>query len=148
MEIILRKDVDNLGYKDDLVSVKPGYARNYLIPRGMAIAATVSNKKMLEETLRQRQHKATKVLEEAQAMVDKLKKATITIPAKVGEGGKIFGSVNTVQLADAIKSAGIEVERKNITIKEEPIKNIGKYSAEVQLHRDVTETIEFEVVEG
>lgn len=148
MDIILKQDVENLGVKDELVSVKPGYARNYLVPQGMAVVATPSLKKMHEETLRQRSHKEAKVKEEAQNLAESLKKSAIKVEAKVGEEGKIFGSVNTVQVADAIEKLGYKVDRKNISIKEEPIKKIGKYTAELKLHKDVTEIIEFEVVEG
>jgi large subunit ribosomal protein L9 len=146
MEVILRQDVEKLGYKDEMVDVKPGYARNYLIPRGYAVVATVSEKKMLEETIRQRAHKEAKVQEEAQAKADQLEKAKIKIGAKVGENGKIFGSVNTIQVADALKAAGHDIDRKNITIKNEPIKEIGTYEAEVVLHKDIKQTIQFEVV--
>lgn len=146
MEVILRQDVEKLGYKDEMVDVKPGYARNYLIPRGYAVVATVSEKKMLKETIRQRAHKEAKIQEEAQAKADQLTKATIKIGAKVGENGKIFGSVNTIQVADALKEAGHDIDRKNITIKNEPIKEIGTYEAEVVLHKDIKQTIQFEVV--
>jgi len=146
MEVILKKDVENLGYQDEMVDVKPGYARNFLIPRGLAVFATVSEKKMLEETIRQRAHKEEKIQEEANAKAAKLENETIKIGAKVGENGKIFGSVNTIQLADALKEAGHDVDRKNITIKNEPIKEIGTYEAEVTLHKDIKQTIKFEVV--
>ncbi len=146
MEVILKKDVEKLGFKDEMVEVKPGYARNYLIPRGLAVFATVSEKKMLEETIRQRAHKEEKIKAEAQATADKLGKAEIKIGAKVGENGKIFGSVNTIQLADALNQAGHSIDRKNITIKNEPIKEIGKYEAEISLYKGISQTIEFEVV--
>ena len=146
MEVILKKDVENLGYQDEMVQVKPGYARNFLIPRGMAVVATSSEKKMLEETVRQRAHKEEKIQKEANAKAAKLENETIKIGAKVGENGKIFGSVNTIQLADALKAAGHEIDRKNIVIKNEPIKEIGTYEAEVTLHKDIKQTIKFEVV--
>jgi len=146
MEVILKKDVENLGYQDEMVEVKPGYARNYLIPRGLAVNATASEKKMLEETIRQRAHKEEKIQKEANARAAKLENETIKIGAKVGENGKIFGSVNTIQLADALKEAGHEIDRKNIAIKNEPIKEIGTYEAEVTLHKDIKQTIKFEVV--
>jgi len=146
MEVILKQDVEKLGFKDEMVDVKPGYARNYLIPRGMAVFATVSEKKMLEETVRQRAHKEAKIREEAEGRAAKLEKATIKIGAKVGENGKIFGSVNTIQLADALKELGQDIDRKNISIKNEPIKEIGTYEADVVLHKDIKQTIEFEVV--
>lgn len=146
MEVILKRDVENLGYKDDLVVVKPGYARNFLIPQGMAISATPSQKKILAENLKQRAHKESKVREEAEKVAESLAKQTFKIGAKVGENGKIFGSVNTIQLADAIEAAGFTVDRKKITIKNEPIKEVGTYEAEVSLHKDLAQTISFEVV--
>src|SRR6056297_1538673 len=146
MEVILKKDVENLGYQDEMVDVKPGYARNYLIPKGMAVFATLSEKKMLEETVRQRAHKEEKIQNEANAKAAKLENETIKIVAKVGENGKIFGSVNTIQLADAIEAAGHKIDRKRISIKNEPIKEIGVYEAEIVLHKDIVQTIEFEVV--
>ena len=146
MEVILKKDVENLGYQDEMVDVKPGYARNFLIPKGMAVFATRSEKKMLEETVRQRAHKEEKIQEEANAKAAKLENETIKIGAKVGENGKIFGSVNTIQLAEALKSAGHDIDRKHIAIKNEPMKEIGTYEAEVTLHKDIKQTIKFEVV--
>lgn len=146
MEVILKKDVDKLGAKDDLVAVKPGFARNYLIPQGMATLATESAKKVREENLRQRAHKIAKIKDEAQAAANKLKGAILKIGAKVGESGKIFGSVTNIQVAEALKNAGHEIDRKNITINDEPIKEIGTYKADVKFHREVVETIEFEVV--
>lgn len=146
MEIILKRDVEKLGYKDDLITVKPGFARNFLIPQGMAITATPSEKKILAENLKQRAHKETKVKDEAEKIAASLAKKTFKIGAKVGENGKIFGSVNTIQLADAIEAAGFTVERKRIVIKNEPIKEVGKYEAEITLHKEISQTIEFEVV--
>lgn len=146
MEIILKKDIDKLGYKDELVIVKPGYARNFLIPQGMAIVATSSQKKILSENMKQRAHKEEKIKEEVEKIAKSLAKETIKIGAKVGEKGKIFGSVNTIQLADALEAKGFKVERKNISIKNEPIKEIGTYEADVVLHKDLTQTIKFEVV--
>lgn len=146
MEVILKQDVENLGYRDEMVEVKPGYARNYLIPKGMAVFATPSEKKMLEETIRQRAHKEEKIQQEANDLAAKLESETIKIGAKVGENGKIFGSVNTIQLADALKEAGHSIDRKNISIKNEPIKEVGTYEAEVTLHKNIKQTISFEVV--
>ncbi len=146
MEIILKEDIEKLGYKDDMVTVKPGYARNYLIPQGMAIIATVSEKKVHAENLKQRAHKEEKLKAEAEKMAESLAKQTITIGAKVGENGKIFGSVNTIQLADALEAAGFMVDRKRITIKNEPIKQIGTYEADVVVHKNIVQTINFEVV--
>ena len=146
MEVILTQDIDKLGYKDDLVDVKDGYGRNYLIPQGKAVLATAEAKKMHEETVRQRASKIEKERAEAQSAAEKLKGMTVKIGAKVGEAGKIFGSVNTIQLAEEIAKLGFSVDRKHISIKEEPIKTTGSYEAEVKFHRDVVETITFEVV--
>lgn len=147
MEIILKKDVDNLGSKDELVSVKDGYGRNFLIPTGRAIQATASVKKMHEETLRQRAHKEAKIVAEAKKAATAIKGLSVKVGAKVGENGKIFGSVNSLQVADAIKKLGFDLDRKGIKISEDSIKQIGKYSATIKFHKDVVETIEFEVVE-
>lgn len=146
MEIILKQDVENLGSKDDLLIVKNGYARNYLIPQGFAISATPSAKKMHEETLRQRAHKEGKILEAAEAMAAKLDGITLKIGAKAGENGKIFGSVNNIQLAEALAAAGFDFDRKSIIIKEDAIKELGTYEANVKLHKKVIKTLSFEVV--
>ncbi|PCJ89829.1 MAG: 50S ribosomal protein L9 [Flavobacteriales bacterium] len=147
MEIILKQDVEKLGYKDDLVKVKNGYGRNYLIPKGLAILANESVKKMHTETLKQRAFKAEKIKDEAQKTFDALKSMSVKVGAKVGENGKIFGSVNILQVADAIKKLGFEINRKGITLKQDTIKQVGKYEAEIKFHRDIVETIDFEVVE-
>jgi len=147
MDIILKKNVDGLGEVNDLVTVKSGYGRNYLIPSGNAILATVSAKKIREENLRQRSHKVEKVREEAKAAAEKLAAITVKIGAKVGENGKIFGSVTNLQVADAIKALGFEVERKNIAIVNEPIKQVGTYEAKVKFQKGVETTINFEVIE-
>jgi large subunit ribosomal protein L9 len=146
MEVILKKNVDKLGYRDEVVTVKNGYGRNFLIPQGYAILATPSNKKAHEEMLKQRAHKETKILAEAEALATKLADVTVKIATKVGENGKIFGSVNTVQLADALRAAGYDVDRKSLKIKDEPIKEVGTFEAEVNLHKGVKPTIKFEVV--
>jgi len=147
MDIILKEDIENLGFKDELVNVKPGYARNFLIPQGKALAATSSNKKVWEENVRQRSHKEVKIKEEAEKTAKALEAEKITVGAKVGEAGKkIFGSVNTIQLADAINKGGHNVDKKNIKILGSQIKEIGTYQAEIRLHKDVTVSIEFEVV--
>lgn len=146
MDVILKEDIDKLGYKDDLVSVKEGFGRNYLIPQGKAILATASAKKMHEETVRQRSKRIEKERENAQKAADKVKDMKVSIGAKVGESGKIFGSVNNIQLAEEMAKLGFQIDRKHIKIKEEPIKAIGTYEAEVTFHRDVIETISFEVV--
>jgi large subunit ribosomal protein L9 len=146
IEIILTKDVENLGNQYDLVKVKPGYARNYLIPRGLAQTATVSNRKSLTELLKQRAHKEEKAKTDAENMAKKLKDMLVQIPAKVGENGKIFGSVNSIQLAEAIQKLGYIVDRKNISLPSDTIKTTGKYTATVKLHRDVVTEVAFEVV--
>lgn len=146
MEVILKKNVDKLGYKDEVVTVKDGYGRNFLIPQGYAVLATTSAKKAHDEVMRQRAHKENKIKEEAAAVAAKLESVTIKLVAKVGEGGKIFGSVNTIQLADALKAEGIEIDRKSIVINDEPIKEVGSYSAEANLHREVRQAFNFEVV--
>jgi large subunit ribosomal protein L9 len=145
MEIILKQDIANLGVRNDIVTVKDGYARNYLIPQGYAIAATPSTKKMYEEIARQRAHKEEKLKQEAEEQAKKLEDISIVIGAKTSSKGKIFGSVNTIQIAEELKKQGIEVDRKSILIKEEPIKEVGKYTATVYLHRDVSIDIDFEV---
>lgn len=147
MDIILKEDIENLGFKDELVSVKPGFARNFLIPQGKALAATTSNKKVWEENMRQRSHKEAKIREVAEKTSEALKKDSIQVGAKVGEAGKkIFGSVNTIQLADAIIAKGHNVDKKNIKILGSQIKEIGSYQAEIRLHKEVSVTIDFEVV--
>jgi large subunit ribosomal protein L9 len=146
MEVILKKTVDKLGYANEIVSVKPGYGRNFLIPQGYATLATASAKKAHEEVMRQKSHKETKVLAEAQELAAKIEALTVTITTKAGENGKIFGSVNTVQLAEELKKAGFEIDRKALKIKEEPIKEVGSYEATANLHKGITPTFKFEVV--
>ena len=146
MEVILKQDVEHLGYTNDVVKVRDGYARNYLIPRGLAEVATQGARKQLEETLRQRAHKEAQVREAAEKAAGQLTGKTISIPAKVGENGKIFGSVNTIMVADAIKALGVDVDRRHIKLKGDAIKSVGTYEAEVAFHRDVVRTIPFEVV--
>ena len=146
MEVILKQDIDNLGHTGDIVTVRPGYARNFLIPQGMAVTATPSAKKMREETMRQRAHKEAKVLEEAQALASKLAGVKLSIGAKAGESGKIFGSVNTIQIAEALTAAGFNIERKYIRIQEDAIKQLGAYEAEIVIHRQVKQKVAFEVV--
>lgn len=147
MEVILKQDVKSLGYKDDVVNVKPGYGRNFLIPNNLAEMATVSSKKMLTETVKQRAFKEQKVKAAAEASVSKLKDLVVKVGAKVGESGKIFGSVTTVQVADAMKKLGYDVDRKNITMNEDAIKTVGTYTANVRFHKEVVSTITFEVVQ-
>lgn len=146
MEVILKQDVKNLGYKDDVVNVRPGYGRNFLIPKNLADMATVSSKKMLTETVKQRAFKEQKVKAAAEATASKLKDMVVKVGAKVGESGKIFGSVTSVQLADAIKKLGYDVDRKNIIMSEEGVKTVGTYTADIRFHKEVTGTISFEVV--
>jgi large subunit ribosomal protein L9 len=146
MEIILKKDVEKLGYKDDIVSVKNGYARNYLIPQGSAILATESARKILAENLKQRAHKEAKVKEEAAALLAKIEGLALKVGAKAGEKGKIFGSVNNIQLAEALKEAGFDIDRKKIQLKDDAIKNLGEYEAIIDLHKEVKATLKFEVI--
>ena len=147
MEVILKQGVKNLGYKDDVVKVKPGYGRNFLIPKSLAEMATPSSRKMLTETVKQRAFKEQKVKAAAENTASKLKEMIVKVGAKVGESGKIFGSVTSVQLADAIKKLGYDVDRKNITMTEESIKTVGTYTADVRFHKEVTGTVTFEVVQ-
>ena len=146
MEIILTQDVKNLGYKNDIVNVKPGYARNYLIPQGMAILATESARKVLAENMRQQAYKQEKIKKEAQDLAAVLEGLSLRIPAKAASTGKIYGSVNNVQIANAIKEAkGVEIDRKHILVDDDTIKEVGNYKAKVRLHKDVTVEISFEV---
>lgn len=146
MEIILKQDMPNLGHKDDIVSVKDGYARNYLIPNGLAINATKIARKVHEENLRQRAHKEAQLKDAAEALAEKLKNVSITIGAKTSTKGKIFGSVNTIQIAEELAKQGFEVDRKNVTIKEDLIKEVGKYTANVKLHKEVQVEVPFEII--
>jgi len=146
MELILTKNVDNLGYKDELVTVKPGYGRNFLIPQGYAKLATPFAKKAHAEILKQRSHKEAKIKEEAVELAAKLQGVTIKIGAKASESGRIFGSINTIQLAEALKEQGIEIDRRSLKIKEEPIRDAGTYTAEANLHKEVRPSFQFEVV--
>jgi large subunit ribosomal protein L9 len=146
MEIILLQDVHKLGLKDDLVHVKDGYGRNYLIPRGYAIAATPSARKMHAENLKQRAHKEEKIKAEAQELASKMADLKIVVGAKTSSSGKIFGSVNTIQIAEALKEQGFEIDRKSISLPEDQIKEVGKYKAVIKLHREVKVEIDFEIV--
>jgi large subunit ribosomal protein L9 len=145
MEIILLQDVNKLGQKDDIVNVKNGYGANYLIPKGYAIAATPSAKKMHAENLKQRAHKEEKIKIDAQQMASKLEGISLVVGAKTSSSGKIFGSVNTIQIAEALKEKGFEIDRKNITLPEDQIKEIGKYKAVIKLHREVKVEVDFEI---
>ncbi|PWE00711.1 50S ribosomal protein L9 [Marinilabilia rubra] len=146
MEVILKEDVAKLGHKNDIVTVRPGYGRNYLIPRGIAILATESAKKVFAENKRQQAHKEEKIRNEAQELANKLEGKKVTIGAKTSSTGKIFGSVNNIQIAEALEKEGFSIERKNISIAEDAVKETGSYKAVVKLHRDVKVEIDFEVV--
>lgn len=146
MKIILKEAVPHLGETGDLVEVKRGYAMNYLIPKGMASSATPSAIKQLNETLRQRAHKEAKLREDALLFANTLNGVNITIGAKASPSGRIYGSVNTIQIAEALADKGHQVDRKSISIEQDPVKEIGEYSAKIKLYRDVYATINFEVV--
>lgn len=145
MQIILKQDINNIGQKDDIVNVKNGYATNFLIPQGFAVNATPSALKMHAETMRQRAHKEAKIREEALVIAKKLEGVSLEIGAKTSTKGKIFGSVNTIQIAEALSEKGFDIDRKNILIKEELIKEIGKYTATIKLHKEVKVEIPFEI---
>ncbi|MBC7915387.1 MAG: 50S ribosomal protein L9 [Pyrinomonadaceae bacterium] len=145
MEIILKQDIKNLGEKDDVVNVKPGYGRNYLIPQGFATLATSSAKKVLAENLKQAQFKQDKIKNDALAIAARLEGVKLTVGAKAGESGKIFGAVNTIQVSDALKKEGFEVDRRRITFETEP-KFVGEYIANLNLHKEVKVQVPFEVV--
>ena len=147
MEIILKQDVTKLGHKDDIVVVRAGYAMNYLIPQGMAILATASAKKIHAENMRQRAHKEAKLREDAQALAAKLQGVSVKLATKVSSTGKIFGSVNNIQIAEALEAKGFEIDRRNITIVgEDDVKEVGTYEATVKCYKDIKATINFEVV--
>jgi large subunit ribosomal protein L9 len=146
MEVILLQDVNKLGQKDDIVNVKNGYGTNFLIPNGYAVAATPSAKKMHAENLKQRAHKEEKIKVTAQEIATKLTDVALVIGAKTSSSGKIFGSVNTIQIAEALKEKGFDIDRKNITLPEDQIKEIGKYKAVIKLHREVKVEVGFEIV--
>jgi large subunit ribosomal protein L9 len=147
MEIILQQDVPNLGYKHDVVNVKPGYARNFLIPKGLAIEATESAKKMNAELVKQKQHKEEKLRKEAQETATKLSSTIVKIYTKAGESGKIFGSVTNIQIAQALQEQGFNIDRKSIVLAEEQIKTLGTYKAKVKVYKDISTEITFEVAE-
>jgi large subunit ribosomal protein L9 len=145
MEIILKEDIVNLGYKNDIVTVKSGYGRNYLIPTGKAVIASPSAKKMLAEDLKQRAHKLEKIKKDAEAVAAKLEGVSLTIAAKVSSAGTIFGSVGSAQIADELAKKVIEIDRKSIVVKD-AVKEPGQYKATVRLHKEVSAEIPFEVV--
>ena len=146
MELILKQDVENLGFKDDVVTVKNGYGRNFLIPTGQAILATSSAKKVLAENLKQRAYKEAKLIEDANKQAETIKGYEIKISAKTGSGDKLFGSVNNIDLADALAKAGTEIDKKFIKVVGGSVKRLGKYEASVRLHREVIADITFDVV--
>ena len=146
MEVILKKNVDKLGYANEIVNVKPGYGRNFLIPQGYASLATASAKRAHEEMMKQKAHKENKLEIEAKEIAAKLADVTVSIVTKAGENGKIFGSVNTLQLAEALRKEGFDIDRKSLKIKNEPIKEIGTFEAEANLFRGVKQAFKFEVV--
>ncbi|RDC61548.1 50S ribosomal protein L9 [Adhaeribacter pallidiroseus] len=145
MEVILKDDVKGLGFKNDIVEVKPGYGRNYLIPQGIAVMADKTNKKIVAENIRQASHKAEKVKLDAQAIADQIGDQVFELRAKVGESGKIFGAVTTTQLSEALRAKGIEVDRKKISFDQE-VKAAGEYTASVALHKEVKHSVRFNVV--
>jgi large subunit ribosomal protein L9 len=146
MELILKQDVENIGFKDDVVTVKNGYGRNFLIPQGSAILATSSAKKVLEETVKQRAFKEAKVIEDATKIANTIKGLEIKITSKVGSGDKLFGSVNNADVAAAIAKAGTEIDRKFVKVVGGSVKRLGKYEASVRLHRAVVAAITFDVI--
>lgn len=145
MEVILKEDIAGLGYKNDVVNVKPGYGRNYLIPQGYAVIANTSNKKVMEENIKQAAHKADKIKKDAQDLANAIGDTVLEIPAKVGESGKIFGKVTTLQISDALKAKGFEVDRKKISFESE-VKSEGEFVAVVDLHKDIKHRVNFRVV--
>lgn len=146
MKVILKQDINKLGQKDDIITVKDGYGRNFLIPKGYAVQATGSAVKIHEENLRQRAHKEEKIRQEAEKIAEKLKGVKITVGAKTSSAGKIFGSVNTIQIAEALKEKGFDIDRRSIMIADDQVKEIGSYKATVKLHRDVKVEIDFDVI--
>jgi large subunit ribosomal protein L9 len=145
MEIILKEDIKGLGYKNDIVNVKDGYGRNYLIPQGFAEIASPSNKKMVEENIRQAAHKAAKIKEDAEALAAKIGDLSIDIIAKAGESGKIFGAVTPLQVADALREKGFDIDRKKLSLTSE-VKMLGSYTAEIDLHKEVKHKITVNVI--
>jgi len=145
MDIILREDIKGLGYKNDTVKVKAGYGRNYLIPKGVAILASKSNRKMIDENIRQAAHKAEKSLKDAQAIADKIGEMILEIKTKAGESGKIFGAITAIQAAESLSGRGFDIDRKKITLSKD-IKHVGDHSAVIDLHKNVHHEITIRVV--
>ncbi len=147
MEVILKQDVRNLGYANDIVKVRPGYGRNFLIPRGIAILADNQSKKIHAENVKQRAHKEAKVKDEAEKSANKLKDLVVKVSTRVGDNGKIFGSITSVQLADSLRKLGFDIDRRNITVDAaDTVKTVGSYTGKVRLHKEVLATFQFEVV--
>ena len=146
MEIILKQDVENLGFRDEVVTVKPGYGRNFLIPQGMGVLATDSAKKILAENLKQRAHKEAKVIADAKQLIENLQKVAVKLSVKAGKGDKLFGSINNQDLAEEFSKLGFQVDKKYISIMGGTIKTLGKHTAHLKLHREVAGEVEFEVV--
>jgi len=147
MEVILKEDIKGLGYKNDVVTVKGGYGRNYLIPQGLALVASRSNKKQVAENVKQASHKAEKIKQDAEAIANSIGDTILEISSKAGENGRIFGAVTAIQISDALKSKGFEVDRKKISFKTQ-VKTLGEYQAVLDLHREVQHEVSFKVVEG
>ena len=145
MEVILKEDIKGLGYKNDVVKVKAGHGRNYLIPQGFAIIASASNKKVISENVKQASHKAEKLKKDASAIAEQIGNTVLQINAKVGESGKIFGAITSLQLSDALKEKGFAIDRKKISFKSE-VKELGEYTAIVDLHKEVKHEVKFKVV--
>ena len=145
MEVILTQNIQGLGYKNDTVKVKPGYGRNYLIPQGFAIIANTSNRKMIDENIKQAAHKAEKVKNDAMAVAEKIGELVLKVGAKVGESGKIFGAVTTLQIADLLADKGYEIDRKQISFPVQP-KEVGEFIALLDLHKEVKHEVKFDVV--
>ncbi|MCZ2277139.1 MAG: 50S ribosomal protein L9 [Bacteroidia bacterium] len=148
MQVILKQDIKKLGYTDDVVIVKNGYAMNYLIPKGMAVAATTSNLKVHNENVRQRAHKMKKIEDDASQLASMIENVTLIVPMKVGEKGKLYGSVTTQNLADVLKKMGHKIDKKQIHLPQEHIRQLGSYVAEIVLHRNVKVNVNFEVKEA
>jgi large subunit ribosomal protein L9 len=145
MEVILKQDVQGLGYKNDIVKVRPGYGRNYLIPNGIALLANEANKKMIEENIRQAAHKAEKIKQDALALANKIGDLTVDVGTKAGESGKIFGAITALQVAEALKVKGFDIDRRKIAFREVP-KQLGTYTVVLDLHKEVKHEIKINVI--
>ncbi len=144
MEIILLTDIAGIGYKNDIVTVKPGFGRNYLIPQGFAVLASKTNRKVVEENIRQAAHKAEKIRKDAEDLAAAIGETILTIPAAAGDSGRIFGRITNTQISDALRSKGFEIDRKKITVEE--IKTLGKHSALLDLHKEVKHRVSLDIV--